>query len=447
MRARRVTFQVKHSTRPPYQSYQVSEEFDCAGLTAFGGANLLVDFMRNDLALLPKLAEIPVRKAPWATYTVAQDMECLLTGYMLGAERISHMDDLEYDPLLQLKLGLDKLPQHCTFYRTLERFNTKERVAGLQPVNRHVLARIIPENSSVTLDIDTTVETTHGRQEGTAIGYNPRYHGRPSYQPFVAFDGNSKAAVHAELRSGKAPDADEKVTFYNQARAQLPGHCKVEYCRADRAFASEKFCAALEKDAVNYAIKVRLTTGLWSHMCSYARWRLAWADSVTRIETASLNYKAQGWDRQRRIVVIRTLRPVEDQSALFPEYRWDYEAMVTNLTWDGADVGEFYNQRCTCENYIKELKYGLRIDAIAKAGFWPNAADLMIKVMAYNVLLALRSLADKVYQCFSIERFRRALLRVPAILVKHARRWRLRLPSYWRHQEAWFQIRAAITTA
>ena len=52
---------MKHLTRLPYQSYQIVEEFNCAGLTA----------------------------------------------YMLGAKRISHIDDLEYDPLLQLKLGLD----------------------------------------------------------------------------------------------------------------------------------------------------------------------------------------------------------------------------------------------------------------------------------------------------------------------------------------------------
>ena len=36
-----------------------------------------------------------------------------------------------------------------------------------------------------TLDIDSTVVTRNGEQEGAARGYNPNRHGRPSHHPLL----------------------------------------------------------------------------------------------------------------------------------------------------------------------------------------------------------------------------------------------------------------------
>ncbi len=38
----------------------------------------------------------------------------------------------------------------------------------------------------VWLDIDDTVITLFGNQEGAVVGYNPRYRGRPSHKAKVA---------------------------------------------------------------------------------------------------------------------------------------------------------------------------------------------------------------------------------------------------------------------
>src|SRR5690606_23361069 len=82
----------------------------------------------------------------------------------------------------------------------------------------------------------------------------------------------------------------------------------------------------------------------------------------------------------------------------------------------------FYNHRCTSELVIKDLKHGLNIDAISKADFCPNAADLWLKSLAYNVLLHLKQHLPAPYHAFSVARLCRVLLRVPAVLVRHARR-------------------------
>ena len=46
-------------------------------------------------------------------------------------------------------------------------------------------------SSGVTLDLDSTVITRYGQQEGAARGYNPAEHGRVSHHPLMAFVADS----------------------------------------------------------------------------------------------------------------------------------------------------------------------------------------------------------------------------------------------------------------
>ena len=106
------------------------------------------------------------------------------------------------------------------------------------------------------------------------------------------------------------------------------------------------------------------------------------------IECGSVNFKADGWSRYRRVVIIRRRPVFELQEKLFEEYAWEYEPIATTGSWGCWSTWDFYNHRCTCETYIGELKYGVHIDAISKQGFLPNAADLWLKLIAYNLLRA-----------------------------------------------------------
>ncbi|HHT28252.1 MAG TPA: IS1380 family transposase [Firmicutes bacterium] len=433
------------STHTPQNSCPVSETFDQKNLTSYAGANLIIDFARDVLQLRAQLDNITLSKGPGALYSLSTDLEALIVSYALGIERISHIEDIEADPLLCLKLGQTKLPDTTTLYRSLDRFDTEEHIKQLADVNTHLLEHLLQGRKSVILDIDTTVETVHGQQEGTCVGYNPRYHGRASYQPFFAFDSQSGATVHSKLRSGKTPSGDEVIEFYKEAKAQLPKGTKVRFVRGDRGMTSGKVCDQLEKDNVSYTLKIKMNSSLYDRISRGVLWKRLYSnDDQVVIEAGSVRYKAKSWDRHRRIVFIRSRPKFTAQQMLFAEYSWHYEAIVTDLNWEAEDIWHFYNQRCTCENHIKELKDGVHIDAISKAGFYPNAADLLLKVIAYNVLLAFRGIAPTEYNVYGITRFRRVLLRIPGVLVHHARKWTLRLPSYWRHAEAWQCIRSTI---
>jgi hypothetical protein len=46
------------------------------------------------------------------------------------------------------------------------------------------------------------VVTVFGRQEGAAVGYNPRYRGKRSYDPLLCLEANSSFLWDVELRRG-----------------------------------------------------------------------------------------------------------------------------------------------------------------------------------------------------------------------------------------------------
>lgn len=410
----------------------------------------MIDFLERS-GLRQSLEGHLTPKAFWATYPRAVEVEWLILRSMLGLERVIELDELRHDALLAVKLLLEKLPHRATVYRSLDRFQRPADVEEVRAVHREVLAAGLVSVASVILDLDSTVETVHGRQERASVGYNPRYHGRPSYQPLLAFEGQTQSVVHTKLRPGTHPSARQVITFHRQAKRQLPAERPVRFVRADAGFGSDAFFRELEAEAeqrpLGYTIKHRLTSHLQSQFGRKLPWRRLPSAGTTIIEAASLFYQAPTWAKARRVVLIRQRPSLEPaQLRLFEAFAWEYQAIVTNLDWDEEDVWHFYDQRCTCENGIKELKDGLGIACVNKAAFWANAADLVIKGIACNLFLQLKALAPPAYRSYTVRRFRRALLRVPGILARHARQFILHLPSLWVHRTAWETIRLALST-
>ena len=60
------------------------------------------------------------------------------------------------------------------------------------------------------------------------------------------------------------------------------------------------------------------------------------------------------------------------------------------------------------ENYIKEAKSGLTLDAITNDGFYPNEADAMLKIIAYNVYQGFKQeVAPQEAKTYTVARMRR----------------------------------------
>ncbi|MEG3068930.1 MAG: hypothetical protein RQM95_12220 [Syntrophaceticus schinkii] len=66
-----------------------------------------------------------------------------------------------------------------------------------------------------------TVITLHGNQEGGEVGYNPRYHGRPSIKAKACFIAET-AELSSKAYGGKTHSNGEFLNFFKEAEGQYP---------------------------------------------------------------------------------------------------------------------------------------------------------------------------------------------------------------------------------
>lgn len=429
----------KHTTTST-KSARVKESFTLKNASIFGGANLLADYAAT--VGLDKLLEkhLAVKKASYSEYPMHKSMSALILANALGHNRIFHLTGVENDPLLSLKAGWSKLPDYTTFYYDLHRFDTQEKVRSLLKVLSKLAERTM--DTSYILDIDSTVETVYGSPEEAAVGYNAVKHGRPSYHPILAFDGLSQAMLNGELREGKAVSATGFTAFLHDTLRLYP-NANVDFMRLDAGFSGDEiYNEAEEHTQKGYVIKIRQFPALLKKSAVVPWRRVEFTDYT--VEVKSFSYHADQWNKARRIVMVR-YRPADDpqQGQLkFTALDWDMVAMVTNLDWEAEDIWHFYNQRCCQENYIKEMKDGFGMDSIPSASFMANYAMMLLKGIAYNLVLGFRKeIGTPKFRRMTITRLRRELLMIAAVVVRHARQTFLKLATNYRWQEDYLWMR------
>ena len=106
-------------------------------------------------------------------------------------------------------------------------------------------------------------------------------------------------------------------------------------------------------------------------------------------ETTELVTKLGTWDKDRRFVVSRVLKPEKDRSQLSFLEGSDYEYFyfVTNTELPSEKVVIAYEKRGNAENYIKEAKYDMAVGHLLLQSFWANEAIFQLMMLAYNLFL------------------------------------------------------------
>ena len=420
----------------PGSGAALPEQFTLTNATPYGGAQLIWRFLDHiGLPARAAAALAPHEKAKHAKYSLVQEVLVFLIGRMLGLGRVFDFVELEQDPLLKFLFGLPKLPDVTILYKELVRFGRTSVRAALQPLHEYVAGLTL--GSEVIIDIDSTVETVYGNQERSAVGYNPTKPGRASFHPQLCFDGLTRTLLDCELRPGNTTSSSGLVqTFTRVLDSPLVAGRHVRLVRGDRGYGNEDFMALLEERDLDFILKVRGTKPLraWSDTLDYRPIGTTALGDV--LEVASGLYRAGDWSRPRRMVVVRERAAVPVEGALLPlPAIGDEQFLGTSLDWDEEDVFHSYNQRCTSETTIRTLKEDWDLDAFSKNEFDANAADMLLKGMAYNLTLAMQQrLAPKdravVHTAATIRRWWFVL---PAVVANHARYYFLRLPREAEH--------------
>jgi len=397
------------------------------GLTHYGGVCLFHEFLQ--VLQFRRFASwhlnYPRRNED---YSLPQLLLALIYPIILGLDRLETASFLKANGTFQYLTGLPKFPDPQSLRRFLFKAPPGFR-EQLHRFNDQLLGRFIhlPEHRSrLILDLDSTVVTVFGRQEGAAVGYNPRYRGKRSYDPLLCLEANSCFLWDTELRPGDAGTWSGSEGVLASCFASVPGDIRELRVRADAGFGYEPVLEVLDARAAQYAVVARMTGSLKRMLggLRYERLNARW-------EIAECEHRTSAGAPARRGVVAR--RPIEDsdpEPTLFTLARYLYRAWITNLPLTAAGVWHFYDGRAGMEPRIRELREDFALRKIPTRAFAANALYLEVIRLAYNLVTAFqRTCLPEPWQQLTLSKLRYRLFWLPGELTRPQNRPTLRLAN------------------
>src|SRR2546425_6823748 len=398
---------------------------DHRGLTHFRGVHFIHEFLRvlQLRRFLTQNLEYPRRNQ---RYSLAQMILALVYPLVLGLDRLETASFLRFNGTFQYLTGLPSFPDPQTLRRFL--LHAPDSFwEQMHRVNDRLLQNFIhlPDHRSrLIFDLDSSVVTVFGRQENAAVGYNPRYRGKRSYNPLLCIESNSSYLWDTELRAGNAGTWDGSIELLETCFVNTPPDIREIRVRADAGFGFNPVFETLESRPTQYAVVARLTQA-FRRLLPGLRYESANRDW----EIAEFEHRPHGWQKARRFVVARRfIQPEEAETTLFAMGRYIYRAWVTTLPLTPIGIWHFYDGRAGMEPRIRELREDFALRKIPTASFAANALYLEIVRLAYNLVTAFqRNCLDESWQNLTLQKLRYKLFLIPAELTRPQNRPVLRL--------------------
>lgn len=107
------------------------------------------------------------------------------------------------------------------------------------------------------LDIDTTVKTVFGRQEGAEVGYNPHKPGRPSHSPHTYWIARLRLCLDVEVCPGNQNSACHGMPGLWELIDSLPASWRPHGIRGDCPYGSQGVMPECEARGIPYLFKLR----------------------------------------------------------------------------------------------------------------------------------------------------------------------------------------------
>lgn len=321
-------------------------------------------------------------------------VEGFMVAVVLGARRMAHTGMLRTDEVIKEMFGWKRgLGDQSTYSRLFKKFSIEGNDLMFSELMRKWWSRMGIEK--MTIDLDSTVITRYGHQEGSEVGYNPTKHGRASHHPLIAFCAELKMVVNGWMRPGNTNDAKDVDHFLAQVLRIVPAR-RIGLLRADSGFYGDTLMTQLETEKVPYIIRGKMTSPLVDAVVQAPAWYAD--DSVFKdAEYTEIKYKAHSWEKPRRAIAVRRPKKEDDavkktkaKGILFQDElihkHYDISVYFTSTRHSASQVHDLYNKRADCENRIKELKYDYGMDGFAMNTIGATEAAFRLVLMAYNIM-------------------------------------------------------------
>ena len=443
MKAKSTQTQQKPAARN--QTGKVHMPATATGLTSQAGLIPVIKFLQRIGFEQTVNQTVPHQRGDNADYQLTDGIFLTLVGMIGGAGSIAKLCGVWSDGVLRKIAGWTKVPVDTTIGRLFKEVTEKE-ISQFESLNHRLRGQIwrmanragvskVGLNRVQWIDVDSTVDSVCGTQEGAAKGYNPKKKGALSYHPQLAFLAGSKEILQAWFRTGSAYTSNGVVEFVKQLLAHLPNRMRI-IVRADSGYFDGALLDLLDTYGHGYLIKVKLKNlasllarQQWTAIAGQPDW-----------EQCVFDYRCGEWKVARRFVAVRQRLPKEEspQLDLLETTKYDYFCYVTTEALTPWQTHKKYGERATCETWIEESKGQMSMGKIRTASFLANAALFHSAVLAYNTLrwMAIMSGSQTLRQ-WEPETIRTYLIRVAGRLLTGNRQLTVKTPDNHLYPKVW----------
>ena len=419
--------------------------FNQENLTGFGGVPFLISFIEK-MGIEESLEDVFDHAG--YLYSTTDLILSAITGIAVGVDRIYHLNTIRNDAALTKALGLDRLPEETNLRRQLARASTKE-VEKMRKVMSQNLRKANQTDKVVEigLDIDSTVATVYGKQEGAEVGYNPTKRGRPSYSIKTAFIANNGDCVNLRLDGGKSHSKTGFKEFFEDNLRILPSNYNVAFVRLDKGFFGENTFEYLEEKGKRYVAAAKNTNPLRKIALSIPDNEWEEVEKGTLYLT-EIEYAYGTWKKKRRIIIKKSLSPNpnydDKEKDIFGNpvelpFIVELSFYVTNISEKDVDklsCYRFYNNRATVENRIKEQKLGFNLDKLPVHSKEGNEVYILLVALTYNILNWFkRFLFPREFRSKCIKWIRLYLLNLPALIKRKKNQYFIKFSTFYPSKE------------
>ena len=365
-------------------------------LSPFGGLSALIKFF--DLVNFHKIfnsAYEPTSREPrLGHYSMMVGILMLL---FIGFNRIWHFVYVRLDAMLCGFFNVTRLPAASTFWRYVDNLgiNQAKSLLNVMSILRERVWQLCDfQFYQIRINIDTTVKTVYGEQQGARKGHNTQHRGKEGLRPILCFIEETREYLLGKLRKGVTVDGKEAAKFIAGIKQHLPGCVQNVLLRADGEFLSWE------------AVKASITAGfkfiIANRGCTPVFDPDKWYQPLKRkpIEYNSCIYQPGSWEQPCRFVVMRIPRDLkqpssqQQQCVLFEDDKFTHRIFCTNLAGKAHKVIANYDKRADVENLVGEAKRE-GLDMIPSAKFKSNYAFFQIVMLAYNIWRYMKMIAQK----------------------------------------------------
>ena len=436
-------------------------------LTPFAGSAVVGELVRrvglisaldNAIDGAPRIGSLGPVKQRARGLSGGQALVCVAESMLCGGDSMLDLERLRADEAAAELRAVADVPAASTACQLARRFRrthlraAEETFAAVANEFDRQLHRDLGE--AVTLDFDSTCVEVYGRKKP---GATVNYKGQLAYQPLLcSWAGRGRMLASELLRGTDSTQADEPRRLLARAVSYLPeGHGAI-CARFDSGFYRVDLLHDCRRRGVRFSISVPRSQAMWRALEGVEEDDWHDAEGLEDAQVAEATHVPRGWEHEPlRLIIRRVAHPADALSddprarrrATIPAEQlnlglsgeadvvYGYSFILTDLHGEVPAIECHHRERAQIEERIKDQKLGVSLRRLPLSDLDANRFWLTCTVLALNLLALLNDLLFGSDPPGHLPRrrqakwLRRMLLCVPARVIHHARRIRLRLPA------------------